>query len=355
MVIRGQLTHALRAAKIFAATATASTAIAALVLPAATASAAVNGTVSGINSLTSVACPTAKTCVAVGLAPDGTTGKSAVINATTGTAKAWSGGLANDALNAVACPAGATSCLTVADDAVAKLTYATGAMKVTATPKPPSGGIMALGAIACASGTTCYAVGFQGLPGASSAVIFHLSAAGKVVHKTAGTGKGIGTIACPTTTRCLISDNETSGLAIQLLNGGKLGKSNPLPTGTYVQRIACYKASLCYALGGNTTSTGTNELFPVNPTTGKPGSMITLAGFSGDGMTCISATKCLIVGFTGSGSTAKPAVLPVTSGRPGKPVGYPGVGLDSIACATTSLCYAVGLGSKSAIVDKVAS
>ena len=352
MVSGGQLTHARRTAKIIAAAASAVTALA---LTAGPASAAVNGPVSGINSLTSVTCPTAKACVSVGLAPDGSTGKSAVINATTGTAKAWSGGLADDALNAVACPAGKTTCLTVADDAVATVAAATGAMKVTATPAPPTGGIMAIGAIACASATTCYAVGFQGSPGASSAVLFHLSAAGKVVHKTTGTGKGIGAITCPATTRCLISDNESTGLAIQLLNSGKLGKSNPLPADTYIQHIACYKASYCYALGGNSTTSppATDELFPVNPTTGVPAKAIVIPKFSGTDLTCISSTTCLVVGFTGSGSTAKPVVVPVTSGKPGTPVGYPGVGLNGIACATASLCYAVGLGSTSAIVDKV--
>jgi hypothetical protein len=349
----GHLTQPRRMAKIIAT----ATVVTALALTASTASAGTingaDGSVSGINSLTSVACPTAKACVAVGLAPDGSTGKSAVINATTGAAKAWSGGLTDDPLNAVACPAGTASCLTVADDAVAKLTDATGAMKVTATPKPPSGGIMAIGAIACASSKTCYAVGFQGTPGASNAVLFHLSAAGKVVHKTTGTGKGMGTIACPAITRCLLSDNEASGLAIQVLNGGKLGKSNPVPANTYIQRIACYKASLCYALGGSTAGSVTDELFPVNPTTGALGSMITISGFSGTGMTCISATTCLVVGYTGLGSTAKPAAVTVTNGSPGTPVDYPGEGLTSIACATASLCYAVGLGKTAAIVDKV--
>ena len=347
----GHLTRSHGAVRILATVITGG----ALALTASTASAAVNGTVSGISSLTSVACPTAKACVAVGLGTDGTTGKSAVINATTGTAKAWSGGLANDPLNAVACAATAGTCLTVADDAVATVAAATGAMTVTATPKPPAGGIMALGAIACASAKACYAVGFQGTESASKAVAFHLSAAGKVVSKATGTGRGVGAIACPAATRCLISDNESAGLAIQLLNSGKFGQSSPLPTGTYVQRIACYKASLCYALGGNTTSTGTDELFPVNPTTGAPGSKITISGFSGTGMTCISATTCLVVGFTGSGATAKPAAVTVTNGKPGKPASYPGESLSSIACATASLCYAVGQSSTSAIVDKVES
>jgi hypothetical protein len=347
----GHLTRPRRVAKIIAAAASAATALA---LTAGPASAAVNGNVSGINSLDGVACPTAKACVAVGLAPDGSTGKSAVINATTGTAKAWSGGLADDGLNSVACPAGAASCLTVADDAVATLKISTGAMKVTATPKPPTG-IMAMDAIACASSKTCYAVGFQGTEAASSAVLFKLSAAGKIVHKTTGTGRGMGAITCPATTRCLLSDNETTGLAIQVLNSGKLGKSNPLPTDTYVQRIACYKASLCYALAGNSTSSpvATDELFPVNPTTGALGTVITIPKFSGTGMACVSSSTCLVVGFTGSGATAKPVVVPVTHGSPGKQTAYPGTSLSDIDCATASVCYAVGQSSTSAIVDKV--
>lgn len=353
MLNGGQLTHSRRAAKIIA---TAVSTAAVLALTAGPASAAIDGTVSSISSLSSVACPTATACVTVGLGGvDGNIGMSAVINAATGKAKAWSGGLANDPLNAVACPAKAATCLTVADDAVATVSAATGAMTVTATPKPPATGIMAIGAIACASAKACYAVGFQGDEAASKAVLFHLSAAGKVVHKTTGTGRGIGTIACPATTRCLISDNESAGLEIQLVNSGKLGASSPLPADTYVQRIACYKASLCYALGGDSQSSPamTDELFPVNPTTGAPGSMITIPGFSGTGMTCISATTCLVVGFTGSGSTAKPAVVPVTSGSPGTPVSYPGQSLSAIACASASRCYAVGLNSTSAIVDQV--
>lgn len=355
MVHGGHLTQLRRAAEIIAA---AAAAITTLALTAGPAGAAVDGSVSGINSLAWVACPTAKACITVGLGgTNGNIGMSAVINATTGTAKAWSGGLTNDPLNAVACPAGAASCLAVADDAVATVKTSTGAMTVTATPKPPATGIMAIGEIACASSKTCYAVGFQGTGAASNAVLFQISAAGKVVHKTTGTGRGMGAIACPAATRCLISDNEPTGLAIQVVNSGKLGTSNPVPANTYVQRIACYKASLCYALAGSTTSSpaSTDELFPVNPTTGALGTVITIPKFSGTDLTCISSSTCLAVGFTGSGATAKPVVVPITHRSPGKPVTYPGQSLSGIACATASLCYAVGETNGSAIVDKVAA
>ena len=146
---------------------------------AAGAAHAVTGQVAGVNSLSSVTCPTASTCVAVG-ADSNLNGKSAIITAATGAAKAWSGKLTNEAMNDVACP-NATTCLAVADDAVATVAVSTGAMKVTAKPKPPAGGIVAMDRIACASTTTCYATGFEGTEGNSKATVFVLSSAGKLL------------------------------------------------------------------------------------------------------------------------------------------------------------------------------
>jgi hypothetical protein len=355
MVNRGQFSKNRRVAEIIATTAAA----AALTLTATSASAAgINGTVSGVNTLVSIACPTAKACVSVGIGgTDDNIGKSAIVHTATGKAKPWSGGLTDDALNAVACAAKATTCLTVADDAVATVKVATGAMNVTAVPKAPTGGIVAMGAIACASTKTCYAVGFQGTPGSSQAILVRLSGAGKLVKKTVHSGTGSGTITCPTTARCLLTDYQSPLTSIQVLTGGKIGTSNPMPTDTYVQSMSCFKASLCYALGGNTQSSPevTDELFPVNPTTGAPGTMATISGFSGTSITCISATVCLVAGFTGLGATAKPAVVVVTSGTPGTPTNYSGQSLSGIGCATATACYAVGQTSGHAIVDKVSS
>jgi hypothetical protein len=154
-----------------------------------------------------------------------------------------------------------------------------------------------------------------------------------------------------------MSDNKSTGVRIQLLSNGHIGTSHALPANTYVEDIACYAASLCYALGGdsNASPVSTDELFPINPTTGAVGKAITLKSFSGTGLTCISATGCLVVGFKGSGATAEPGVTVVSNGSPGPVTIYPGVSLDGIACATTTRCWAVGLGKSDAVVDKVAA
>jgi hypothetical protein len=326
-----------------------------LTLPAAAAAAtgpvAITGSVAGVNSLFQVTCPTTSACVAVGT--DGNlNGKSVIITAATGAAKAWPGDLANDAMNSVACP-GTTTCLAVADDAVATVAVSTGAMKVTARPQGPAGGIVAMGTIACASATTCYAAGFEGTESSSKATVFVLSAAGKLLSKRTGEGTGVGSIACPSSTLCLMADHRTTGEVIQQLSNGHFGTSHKLPANTFIQVVACFKASLCYALGGNTTSSPevADELFPVNPATGAPGRPVALGAFDGIGLTCISATECRIAGFITPAFT--PAVLNVTSGQPGTPASEPGSSLSGIACATTALCYAVGSDSSGAIVDKV--
>jgi hypothetical protein len=313
--------------------------------------------VAGVNSLDGVTCPTAKTCVSVGLDED-SNGKSAVINASSGAVKVWSGDLHADPMNAIACP-GTKSCLAVADDAVASAQVSNGAMKVTATPKKPANGIVALGAIACAGATNCYAVGFEGTEAASNAIVVRLSSAGKLLGTAKNTGTGIGAITCPSSSLCLMGEHFTSGESIQLLNNGKFGASHAMPASTYVQAMSCYKASLCYALGGNSTSSpaATNELFPLNPKTGAIGSMATIPGFDGTDISCINASTCLISGFTGSGATAKVAVVAVVNAKLRTPVNYPGSSLSfhDLACASTSACYAVGSSSSGAIVDKVTS
>jgi hypothetical protein len=339
-------------------------AIGILALPAA-ASAAPRTPVPGVSGLDSVTCPTTRACVAVGTQSGTLNGKSAIINAATGAVKAGPGDLTNGSLNAVTCP-GTKSCLAVADDAVASVKVSTGAIKLTATPKVPPNGIVAMGAVACAGAKNCYAVGFEGPFKASNAIVVHLSPAGKLLSVKKNTGTGSSAIACPSSTLCLISD-YTGGSdgqeLIQQLKNGKVGTSHTMPANTYVESMSCYKASLCYVLGGNSEASPsrTDELFPINPKNGKIGTMATIggdfsAGTGPNGIHCISATTCLVVGGTGTGSTAKAAVVVVSKGEPAAPTNYKGSDFfASVGCASTSRCYAVGSSSAGAVVVKVKS
>jgi hypothetical protein len=304
-----------------------------------------------------VACPTSRTCVAVGL-DDLFDGKSAVVTTANGAVRAWPGSLALDAMHTVACP-GTSTCLAVSSGAVATVNASTGAMKVTEKLKPPSGGIVALTDVACASSTSCYAVGFKGAGPSSRAIVVHLSAAGKQLGLDPGVGTAISAIACPSATLCIVSAHLHSGREVtELIAGGILAAGYNFPAATFVERLACYQAKVCYALGGKSTSGIhlANELFPISasagPRSGAVGKAVKIAGFSGTGMACVSATKCLIVGFTGVGPRARAAVVTVSHGRPGKParLGPAKAVLANVACASATVCYAVGNLSGKAFV-----
>jgi hypothetical protein len=321
----------------------------------ATAPAGGRTTVPGVASLTAITCPTATTCVAVGSNGD-FDGQSTTIDATTGQPKPWSGTLANDSLDAVACP-GKTTCLSVTDDAIASVEVSTAALKQTAKLPVPSSGIWALGAIACAGPKTCYAVGFEGTEAASSAVVVKLSAAGKVAKTSKESGSGMAAIACPSSKTCLIADHVKPTEFIRPLTNGKLGAGHKLPANTYVERISCFGAKLCYALSGKISGETaiTDEMIPLNPKTGQPGKAISLGSVNGDGVACFSSTQCIVVGYTGAGSSARAVSLVVSKGRAGKLTHYSiaSGSFSAVGCATAKRCYAVGESAGAAIVDKV--
>jgi len=300
-------------------------------------------TVSGVSTLTSVACPTATACVAVGYDSDTNTGKGVAINAVTGAAIAWSGGLASVDPQAVACP-GKTTCLAAGFDAIASVKVSGAAMKVTGTITPPKDGIVAVGAIGCAGSKSCYAVGFEGTEAASKALLVKLSAAGKILKTTTASGTGFGAIACPSSTTCFVAEHTKTAELIVPLTNGRLGSGHKLPSGTYVQQLSCYGSKLCYALAGKVSSeeARTDEMIPLNARTGQPGKPVNLGALNGDDLACYSSAQCIVVGFTGTGSSAVAASLVVSKGRAGAPVADRSLSevFSAVGCATSLRCYA---------------
>jgi hypothetical protein len=313
--------------------------------------------VSGVPSLTAITCPTATACVAVGANVDTNTGKGVAINAATGGAKAWSGGLAGVDPQSVACP-GKTTCLAVGFDVIASIKVSGAAMKVTGKVALPKNGIVAVGAIACAGSKACYAVGFEGTEAASKALLIKLSAAGKIQKTTTTSGTGLAAIACPSSTTCFVAEHTKTSELIVPLKNGRLGKGVKLPSGTYVQEMSCYSDKLCYALAGKVSgNTGrTDEMIPLNARTGKPGKAVGLGNFNGDGVACYSSSQCVTVGFTGTGSSAVAAWVVVSKGKAGKAVHDSSLSevFSAVGCATAKRCYGVAPASATtSVVVKV--
>jgi hypothetical protein len=327
------------------------TAIASQSARAASAPNAAAASLSDLSVLNAVVCPTSARCVAVGSATSIFAGKSAVISAKSGAVTIGAGTVKNGALNAVACPT-TSRCLAVADQQVASIKVSTGAIKQSAKLTPPKGGIMALGDIACASKKTCYGVGFEGSPSAGTAVLATISAAGKVQRITKGKGTGIGSIACPSSARCLVSIADAGKTYVQLLNKGHFGVRHPVP-GSFVESISCFKGKICVALAGKRGGTVShiNEYIPLNPKTGKLGKTITLRGFNGFNIDCFTSTKCTVVGATTTSTT--PAAVTVSGHKVGKAKQYTGGSFHESACADPSHCYGVGDGTTAAIVVRL--
>jgi hypothetical protein len=292
----------------------------------------------GTVNLGAVACVSTVRCVAVG-ANDEQSGKVALITAATGAAMPWSGSTAS-VLNSIACPT-AARCIAITADASARVTVATGATSIVTTLHAPTGEIVALGAIACPTAAGCFAVGFEGTELHAKALLAHFSATGANLGTTVTTSStGFSSIACPTTTRCLLAAYNGSVETIRLLVNGHLGTAHAFPAKIFVQAIACYQAAICFAIGGHDSTERADLLYSINPTTGVVGSAATIAGtFSGNGLACSSASRCIVVGFTGP---SKAAYDIVTNDHPAAVHATPYEGLADVACTTSGVCVGVG-------------
>lgn len=122
-------------------------------------------------------------------------------------------------------------------------------MKVTGKVKEPASGIVALGAIACAGSGACYAVGFEGTEVASSALLVKASAAGKILSTVKAIGTGVGAIACPSASTCLLVEHTKTVASVVTVTKGKAGAIKRYSSDLPFDTDACATANLCYAVG----------------------------------------------------------------------------------------------------------
>lgn len=304
----------------------------------ATAAVPPSGKVAGLANLNAIACPTTTRCVATGTA-GGLTSQGVSVDVATGAATVSSA--TTDFLDAVAC-ATASACVAVADDATVRVAVATGATTLVRTLTAPTDEIDALSSIACPTASSCYAAGFQGTELHSRAFLVHVAATGAVLGSSTTSSTGFGAIACPTATLCLLAAADgAKPEGIQLLDDGHLGAIHLLAAKTYVQALACFKATACFALAGKVSgSPKADEVISLDPTTGAIETTSVIAGtFSGTGMACATAEECIVVGYT---APLKPAIDVVTKGKAAKVTAVGGVGLAGVACTAAGVCLAVG-------------
>ncbi len=246
-------------------------------------------------------------------------------------------------------------CVGAAEDATVRVDVATGAITLMATLHAPSGSITSMDDIACPNSSECFGVGFQGPLATSKGLIARFTETGALVSTThVVTASGLGGIVCTTTTQCIVAvADRTNPEKIELLQNGHLGTAHAMPAGVYVQKLACYRATACFALAGKVAkgTERTDLIYEINPVTGAVGTRHVIAGtFSGNGIACATATHCTVVGNMG----VKPAIDTLTLGVPSAPRLFGSVSLSDVACAeTTNTCIGVGQSTTSAALEKV--
>jgi CHAP domain len=356
----------------------------------------------GYAYLESVACPSKTKCVAVGHYLDSSDTWQGLIETLSGgswkatevTLPGNADGNPNAQLTSVACPS-TTSCVAVGyyNDSTSALLVTGSGTNWTATEAPlpadaKSGPYAYLTSVACPSTTSCVAVGGYngGSGGASSELI--VAGAGSLWTATGAPLPLNGlsfynaswpAVACMSASSCVTAwtYDDSSGTQQGVLESGSginwtpseaplpanASTSNPtvvLGTADDVGRPLACSAATCVMVGqyvdssGNThgllvTGSGTSWTPSEAPL---PANAATSGGFGGlNSVACESATTCVAVGrygipsggplglmLTGSGTSWTPAAAPV----PPDAAAYAEVDLDSVTCPSTSWCVTAG-------------
>ena len=298
--------------------------------------------VSGVDQLTSISCPTASLCEAVG--SNALNGEGVVVTVTKGSPGVPHLVSGTKSLLSVWCPTSA-ACEAVGvgggHGVVVPITGGT-----PGTPQVVSD-VTTLQTISCSSTSECLAGGRSPDSGVVST--------GSSVHGVFGT-TSVNAVSCPAAS-CTSVASTSNGKYNDVLvpvTAGNPGSFRVVPPGTSTfSAIDCPTASSCVVVGRGVhdlKGKNTPEAVVLTVNSGKPGRLV---GVTDSATLLLQAVACapgggtcVAVGTDGSASNAASAhgvFLGISGGVPGslQSVADP-VALDGIACPTASTCEAVG-------------
>jgi photosystem II stability/assembly factor-like uncharacterized protein len=223
----------------------------------------------------------------------------------------------------------------------------------TAQSAPP--GVIDIGAIACASVAVCEAVGFDG----SANEVAVGTTDGGTQWNTQTLPGALGpfygpSIACPTTSTCVVVGDESRGSEVPEIfattDGGATWTSRTVPANVVMLTgIACVSPATCEAVGALSVSDDAENEQPVSLASSDGGQTWTtqpvstsLTGEPFSAITCPTENRCEalvnvtseypIYGTSDDGGTWTPQDVP----------GSPTLGLSVISCGSASTCMAMG-------------
>ncbi len=307
--------------------------------------------VAGTAFLTSVACSTATSCVAVG-----TSGTAPVVVAITngvpGSPQSVTG---VSSLNGVAC-SDATTCVAVGKGIGNTAVVVPIVNGVAGSPQVVTGANRALNAVACSSAISCVAVGAQ-FPNQGSVVPITNGTPGPV--QLVPVKRGLTGVACYGPTACVAVGQDQNpqnvfdnfGVLVPISNGSAGVAQRVTGTNSLIA-IGC-GVSVCEATGTNTI----NQPAVVQIVNGVPGApQVSPSSINNlSGIACPTDTLCEAVGSAPApGDSSTGVVVPVHSGVPTAGLAVPGTGaLNAIACTSASSCVAVGQNAAQLATDQV--
>jgi hypothetical protein len=298
--------------------------------------------VSGVDQLTSISCPTATACEAVG--SNALNGEGVVVSVTKGLPGAPRLVAGTKSLLSVSCPTSTTCEAAGVGGGHGVVVPITGG-----TPGTPQvvTDVTTLQTISCSSTAACLAGGRS----PDSGVVV----SGTAVHGVFGT-TSVNAAACPTAdcTGVASTSNGKYNDVLVPVSAGIPGNFRAVPPGTSTfSAIACPTASSCVVVGRgvhDVKGKNTPEAVVLAVNSGKPGRLVGVADSAPlllQAVACPPGSNvCVAVGTNGSTSNAAPAhgvFLRIAGGVPGslQSVTAP-VALDGIACPTANTCEAVG-------------
>ena len=344
--------------------------------------------------LNSVSCPSAGDCAAVGDYRDSSGNQQGLL--LTESSGTWTGaeaplpaGAGTDpyvSLSSVSCPS-AGDCAAVgsysdSDDSFQGLllTEASGTWTATKAPLPAgaSGYGASLSSVSCASAGNCVAVGYYSDSSYNQQGLLLTEALGTWTATEAPLPAGAGgnvaslsSVSCPSAGNCAAvgyyydSSHNQQGLLLTEASGTWTATEAPLPAGAgtdpYVSlsSVSCASAGNCAAVGYYTDSSGNGQGLLLTESSGTwtdpeaplPAGAGTDPDVVPNSVSCPSAGDCAAVGYYTDSSgyhqgllltessgtwTATEAPLPAGAGTP------PDVSLSSVSCASAGNCAAVG-------------
>lgn len=322
---------------------------------------------SGPAALTSIACPGANECWAIGATSDPTASgdKAPVIDRFNGAA--WSSvtapQLSGGQLASIACP-GPADCWAVGwgsgSTNLLIAHYDGGGWSVAAGPALPQGDVGGLDGVACTGAADCWAVGGVFTANAAEPLIAHYAGSGwsLVAGPAVASGGELHAVACVALGECWAvgeTDGGNNGLIEHLSGGGWAVVPGPdlSDPGGYLDAITCPAAGECWAGGGGPEAEGPPVVEHLSGgawSTESVAEQPSASAGSGtiSGIACSSLSDCWAVGYEAmpawdgslvehyDGTAWTAMSIPAPSGSAGMAF------MEGITCAEPSPFMAVG-------------